>query len=219
MKKIIIVGNGTYAQMMKKYIDITKFGTVCAYVVDKEYINETQVDEVSVNSFEQLREKFLCDEVALIMGIGYSQMSKVRKRVFEQCKAWGYRFTNFIHPTAIISPDVEMGEGNNILEGVLIEAGVSIGNANLFFGGSAIGHDSDVGDYNTLSVRATTAGCVSIKNNCFLGVASVVKDHVTLNDYVLLGASAYGYKDMKEYSVVVPAKSKVLEEKKSTDYL
>lgn len=219
MKKIIIVGNGIYAQMMKKYIDLTNFGQICAYAVDEEYINECELDSVKVISFEKLREEYPCEEVKLIMGIGYAQMSNIRKRVFEQCKEWGYQFENYIHPTAVIASDVVIGEGNNILEKVLIEVGCSIGNANLFFGGSIIAHGSILGDYNTISVGGTVAGCVTIKNNCFLGASSVVKDHVVINDYALLGATAYGYKDVEEYAVVVPAKSVILEGKKSIEYL
>lgn len=219
MKKIIIVGNGTYAQMMKKYIDLTSFGEVCAYVVDQEYIQEVELDKVRVISFDEMKEQFSCNDVSLVMGIGYTQMSNIRKRVFEQCKAWGYNFENYIHPTAVVAPDIIIGEGNNILEGVLIEAGCSIGNANLLFGGSMLGHNSCVGNYNTFAGKSMIAGCVTVKNNVFLGVSSAVKDHVILNDYVLLGAMAYGYKDIEEYAVVVPAKSVILKDKKSLEYL
>ena len=58
-----------------------------------------------------------------------------------------------------------------------------------------------------------------IGNHCFIGASATVKDHVTIEDYVLLGASAYGFQDMKAYSVVVPAKSVVLEGRKSTEFL
>lgn len=219
MKKLVIVGNSSYSRMMKKYIDLTDYGKVEAYAVDTEYIQVEKIDELPVISFEELRENYSCDEFFLIMGIGYTQMSEVRKRIFEQCKSWGYRFENFIHPTAIISEDVVLGEGNNILEGVILEAGVIAGNANLFFGGSMIGHESAVGDYNTFAGKSMLAGCVTVKDNCFFGVSSAVKDHVTIEDYVLLGALAYGFQDMKAYSVVVPAKSVVLEGRKSTEFL
>lgn len=205
--------------MMQRYIKLTDFGQVCAYVVDAEYIQETELDNVEVISFEEMQEKYPTEDVVLVMAIGYTQMGNVRKKVFEKCKAMGYRFENYIHPTAIISPDVMLGEGNNILEGVIVEVGVTIGNANLFFGGSMIGHESEIGNYNTFSVKSTIAGCVEVRNNCFLGAASAVKDHVIIDDYVLLGATAYGYKNIPAYSVVVPAKSEILKDKKSIDYL
>lgn len=219
MKKLIVVGNGSYAQMMEQYIRLSDFGRVVAYVVDEPYILEPEINGIRVLTFECMREEYAPETIRLIMGIGYTKMASVRKEKFEQCKTWGYVFENYIHPTATISPDVIIGEGNNILENVIIEVGVKIGNANLFFGGSTIGHESTVGNFNTFSLRSVIAGCVKIKDNCFFGAASTVKDHVEIEDYVLLGATAYGFKDIKEYSVVVPAKSVVLEGKKSIDYL
>lgn len=219
MKKLAIIGNGTYAKMINMYIDMTGFGQVLFYVADKEYIYESKLDGTDVISFEELYERFSAEEVTLIMGIGYTQMGNVRKNIFEQCKARGYLFENYIHPTAIIASEAKIGEGNNILEAVIIEPGVTVGNANLFYGGVIIGHDSSIGDYNTFSVKAVTAGFVTVKNNCFFGVASALKNDIIIYDYVLIGAMACGYKDMEEHSVVVPAGSVVLKHKKSMDCL
>lgn len=219
MKKLIVIGNGPYARMMKRYIELTDFGETAAYVVEPAYIQEPELDGLPVVSLEQLKEKYPSKEHALIMGIGYTQMGMVREKIFKQCKSLGFQFENYIHPTAIIEKNVILGEGNNILEGVILEESVVLGNANLLFGGSMIAHETIVGDYNTFSVKAVAAGCSVIGNHCFIGASAVIKDHVTIEDYVLLGAAAYGFKDMEAYSVVVPAKSMVLEGRKSTEFL
>lgn len=219
MKKLAIIGNGPYAMMMREYLEMDFKGELCAYVVDELYIDKKEIQGIPVLSFEHLKEKYETSEITLIMGIGYTQMGDVRKRIFELCKSMGYHFENYIHSTAIIAPNVQIGEGNNILEGVILESGVMVGNANLFFCGAMIAHETKIGSYNTFSVRSSVAGCTNIKNNCFMGIASVVKDHVTINDYALLGAAAYGYKDIPSYSVVTPAKSVLLKDKISTDYL
>lgn len=219
MRNLVIVGNGSYSSMMKRYIELTDFGRVQAFAVDAEFIREEVLDGVPVLSFAQFQETFAQDKVELIMGIGYSQMGQIRKNIFEKCKTWNYRFANYIHPTAIIEKNVEMGEGNNILEGVILEESVRLGNANLLFGGCMIAHETVAGSYNTFSVKSVVAGCSKIGNNCFLGAASAVRDHIALEDYVLIGATAYAFRDMPKYAVVVPEKSRVLEDKKSTDYL
>ncbi len=219
MKKLIVIGNGSYARMMKRYIELTDFGQTEAYAVESAFIQEQEMDGLPVVPIDQLKESHSPIEYSLIMGIGYTKMSKVRKENFERCKALGFHFENYIHPTALIEKNVMLGEGNNILEGVILEEGVVLGNANLLFGGSLIAHETTVGDYNTFSVKAVAAGCCTIGSHCFVGAAAVIKDHVTIQDYVLLGASAYGFKDMEAYSVVVPAKSTVLEGRKSTEFL
>lgn len=219
-KKLVIVGNGPYARMMKEYImmDHTAGGLV-AFVVDEEYIREKDIDEIPVLSFVEFRVNFSVTEVELIMGIGYTGMGEVRKHIFERCKSWGYSFGNYIHPTAIVVKNVKMGEGNNILEGVILESGVEIGNANLFFGGSLIAHETIIGNYNSFSVKSCIAGCVEIENNCFFGASSTVRDHVMIHNHVLVGATAYVFKDIKAHSVVKPAKSSIDEGETSTNYL
>lgn len=216
---MVVIGNGSYARMMKRYVELTGFGEVQAFAVDAEYVREEVLDSVPVLSFTQFREGFSEEEVELIMGIGYAQMGRIRKKVFEKCRAWNYRFTNYIHPTAIIEKNVQLGEGNNILEGVIIEESVQLGNANLLFGGVLLAHETMVGDYNTFSVRSVVAGGVSIANNCFMGAASIVKEYITLADYVLVGAGAYVHQNKDAYAVIVPERSRTLEGKKSTDYI
>ncbi len=219
MRSLIIVGNGSYARMMKRYIELTDYGKVIAYTVDEEYIQEDMQDGVKVCSPKELKASFPCEDLALIMGIGYKQMGNIRESMFKKYKLLGYGFENYIHPTAIIEKNVTLGEGNNILEGVILEESVVLGDANLLFGGSIVAHETVLGSFNTLSVRAVVAGCACIGNHCFIGASGVVKDHVKFEDYVLLGASAYGFQDMEQYSVVVPARSNRLEGRSSMEFL
>ncbi len=160
MKKLIVIGNGSYARMMKRYIELTDFGQTAAYAVESAFIQEQEMDGLPVVPIEQLKESHSPIEYSLIMGIGYTKMSKVRKENFERCKTLGFHFENYIHPTALIEKNVMLGEGNNILEGVILEEGVVLGNANLLFGGSLIAHETTVGDYNTFSVKAVAAGFI-----------------------------------------------------------
>lgn len=219
MQKLIITGNGSYSQMMRRYIENTVFGNVAAYTVESAFMRSDQLDELPVVPLEDLKERFPCDEVALVMGIGYKRMGGIRKQIFEKCCSMGYRFINYIHPTAIIEKNVSLGVGNNILEGVILEESVVLGNANLLFGGSLIAHETQLGDYNTLSVRAVVAGCTKIGSQCFVGAAATVKDHIRLEDYVLIVAGAYAFKNMEEYAVVVPSESRILIDQRSIDLL
>lgn len=219
MKKLIMIGNGSYARMMKRYMSLTDFGQAAAYAVEEAFILEREMDGLPVLPLERLKETCSPKEHSLIMGIGYTKMGNVREKIFRLCKSFGYTFENYIHPTVIMEKNVKIGEGNNILEGVILEEGVVLGDANLLFGGSLIAHETKVGDFNTFSVKAVAAGCSVIGSHCFVGASATIKDHVTIKDYVLVGASAYGFQDMEAYSVVVPAKSVVLEGRKSTEFL
>lgn len=218
MEDCIIIGNSTFSRRIKKYIEWTSFGKVCAYAVESQYREDSTLDEIDVISLDEMKEVYQSEKISLIMGIGYSEMGEVRRHVFEQIKEWGYVFQNFVHPSAIVSPDLNIGEGNIILEGTIIESGVSIGNANLIFGGSQIGHDSTIGNYNTFASKVLLSSMNKVENHCYLGDCSVVSPKIELQNYALLGTMAHINKDLPANAVAVSEKSKIIESNKSKAY-
>lgn len=222
MKDLWIIGNGIYAGMLQTYLSadetITQAFHICGFVVDQAYIQAEQFKGLPVISFETLADKTR-ENTLLLLGIGYSHMADYREALYQRCKEMGFAFLNYIHPTAVIHPSVRIGEGNIILENVILEAGCEIGSGNLFYGGAILGHDSVMGDYNTMSVGAVTAGCVTLGSHCFLGVRAAVRDHVKIADYVLVGATAYAYKDVTTYHVVYSPRCEISDQKKSVELI
>src|SRR3954468_3646747 len=56
----------------------------------------------------------------------------------------GCRFTNLVHPSVDLT-DVEMGVGNYIQDGVVLQAGVQIGDNSSIHVGAIVAHESTVG--------------------------------------------------------------------------
>lgn len=219
MKKLIIVGNGICALMMKHYIESTEFGDVEAFVVDREFINELYIEGIPVIALDELEIKYPAENVLLITGVGYRRMGGIREEMFQKCKLMGYTFDNYVHPTAVIAKDMVIGEGNVFLEGVICETGCSIGNANFFYGGAIVGHDTVIGDYSTFSLRSTISGCCKVNNNCFVGNSGIVRDKVILGKRTLIGEGACAFKNMDEYSVIKAPQSSIMIGKSSEEYM
>lgn len=219
MNKLIVIGNTEHALTMMNYIMTTDFGEIVAFAVNEKYITDNEINGIPVIAIEKLAEYYGNTEVKLVLGVGYNKMGAIKESLFNSLTDRGYDFVNYIHPTAIISKDVVLGTGNNILEGVILESGVKIGNGNLLFGGSMIAHDTEVGNFNSFSVKSVVAGCSKVSNNCFVGANATVRDHLIIDDYVLIGAGAYADKSLEKYSVLAAQKSVLLEGKKSTDFI
>lgn len=217
MKKVAIVGNGDYAKMVFRYMSMEDEYEVKAFLVEKEYIREMEIYGIEVLAVEEANLRLCINDISLIMGIGYKQMGNIRKKLYEKLKKQGFVFGNYIHPTAVISKNVTLGEGNAIFEKVLLQESVVLGNCNILFGNNMIGHESKLGDFNLVAGSVTVAGCVTIGNNCFFGVSSTVRDHVVVEDYVLVGAAAYCGKNAEAYSVLAAPRAVLLEDKKSID--
>lgn len=218
MKDLIIFGNGDFARMMKYYIEKDDKRRVVAFAVNAEYITQGIFCDLPLVEFETIDTQYPPEQYDILLAIGNSKMNEVRKNVFRQCKQKGYTIASYIHSGCSIHCE-NMGEGNIILERCLVYPFTKIGDGNLFWDNVMIAHDCTVGNFNTLAAYTDLCGYVQIGNNSFLGKNCVIKEYTKIADYTLVGATAYVDKDTKPYDVVVPARSIVLENKKSTDLM
>lgn len=217
--KCFIVGNGDYSLMLRRYFQNTEGEDIDGFTVPERIIDEESIAGKPVIAGEQIADLYPPKDYCLIMGIGYSGMNRIKEQEFNRYKAIGYRFMNYVHPTAIIEKDVVMGEGNNIFEGVILQSGVKIGHGNLIYGGAMVAHDTKLGNFNSLSVKACVAGCTCIGNNCFIGANATVRDHINLANFTLLGAGAYLNRDSDAYEVIVAPKAETLKGRSSLEFI
>lgn len=216
---VVIVGNGDFAKMLYRYMSQDDRYQVLGFVVEKEYISKPEIYHLPVIAIENIEQYYSNENVKLVLGIGYKCMGEIKQRIFQLLKEKNYTFTNYIHTTVTISPNVKMGEGNTIFENVLIQEGVSIGDGNLLYGNSILGHETKIGDFNSLSLGVTIAGCVLVEDNCFFGAASTIRDHIFIREHALIGAGAYCQDSIEPYAVLAAPHSVLLTEKKSTDFI
>lgn len=218
MKKLIIFGDSDFAKLLKWYIDHDDKRDVVAFCVNKQYMKKDIFEGLPIIAFEDIENVYPPEEYDILLGIGYNKINNIRKQVFYACKQKGYNIASYIHSSSLIQTD-NLGEGNIILEQTLVEPFATIGDCNLIWCKISIAHDGRIGSFNTIAGMASLCGDVTIKNNCFIGNASVIREHVTVEDYSLIGAATFVGRDVVSYSVVAAPKSIVLEGKRSTDFM
>ena len=222
MKDLVIIGNGSFARQMCYYITEYDSRRVAAFSVDGAYIqSDTSVLDGggAVVPLETVEEEFPPDRFEVLLGIGYSKMNQVRRELFLRCKEKGYTIASFIHPTAMVSKGVKLGEGNIILECGVIQPFVTLGDGNLLWHGVEIAHNNMLGSFNTLCQNTSIAGASRVGDHCFFGNSSIVFGGIRIADYTLVAAGAILKGDTKPYDVVVPARSVFLKGRKSMDYI
>ena len=218
MKNIVIFGATDFGRLMKYYIEKDDTRKVVAFTVNSQYMTEDSFCDVPVVAFEEVEKTYSPDEYEILNAIGNSKMNDVRKAVFENCKKKGYTVASFIHSSCSIH-STDIGEGNILLENCLVYPFAKIGDGNLLWDHVLISHDCVVGNFNTFSSYADLCGYVKIGNNGYFGKHCILNDFMEVADYTLVGAAAYAKKNTNPYDVVVPARSVVLENKKSTDLM
>lgn len=213
--KVVIFGNTEYSFMIAEYI--RQFCNVCvsAFVINKDYISESQFHGIDVVAFEDIENKFKSDEVDFILGLGYKSMNTIREKIYISIKEKDYNVASFVHPSAVVETN-DLGEGNIILSGAYIGPNSRIGNANIIWNGCNISHNVTIGDYNYFSPSATLGGFAQVGNNCFFGLGSVIRSSVSVADKTLIGAGTYLNNSTEVFDVYVPQRALKLNHK-STD--
>jgi len=187
-EKIVIYGLSAFSEMM--YHNFTKYSdyTVVGFCVDQEYMTDDTFCGLPVVAFDNIENVYSISEYKMFVAIGFSRMRN-RALLFNKAKAKGYSLVNFISPHAIIRDDLVLGENNVIQSSVDIDLFVTIGDNNVFWTGSILGHNLVVGSHNYVSGNCGLGGNCNIGDACFVGNAAVMVNNLTIanESYLVAG--------------------------------
>ncbi len=211
MERVYIYGY-THHSMKVKAMLSNRY-QFCGYIIDDDFYSEDMNDDVMAwSDFINTEKPSNC---SVLVTLGYSKMNENRKNVIQKVRNAGYSVASFVHETAIICDNVQMGEGVIVLCGCIIEPNVSIGTGTIIDSGATICHDSVLGNYDWIGVSSVVLGNCKIGDNAFIGSNSTIKDGVYIAEKTLVGAGAFINKDTTAESVIVPVRSLKLERKSS----
>jgi sugar O-acyltransferase (sialic acid O-acetyltransferase NeuD family) len=132
---------------------------------------------------------------------------ETRNKIVERLPKETKYFT-FIHPTALIMGEVEIGEGSFIGAYSILTSGIKIGNHAILNRGNHIGHDCIIGNYFSAMPGAIVSGNVHIGNRVYMGTnSSIIEKKYLLHD-IKLGANSVVVRDINESGVYVGCPSK-----------
>ena len=123
----------------------------------------------------------------LLMAIGDPS---IKLTVGKTLQSRGALFASFIHPSAIIAQDVQIGEGSVICPFAVACCNVRLGDFVLMNVGSLVGHDSIIGDGCSLSPHSDVAGQVELERGVFLGCQTVIVPRTRVGEFSRIGAGS-----------------------------
>lgn len=138
-------------------------------------------------------------DISIVNGVGDIEKRKSLYQKFQE----KILSRNLVSKHAIIRPDNEMGEANQIFPFVFLNTLVRLGSNCILNSRCTIEHEVEIGNHVHVSVGAVVCGRVSIGNNCFIGAGSVIKDKVKICNDVTVGAGAVVIKDITEPGVYI----------------
>lgn len=143
----------------------------------------------------------------VVIGIGEPA---IRKKVVESLPA-NTQYVSVIHPTAILSQWVEVGDGCVITAGTIVTCNVKIGrhvHLNLH---TTIGHDCEIADYCTTTPGVNISGICTLGEGVYLGTNVSVKQGINICNDVTVGMGGVVVKNITEPGVYIGNPVKKLE--------
>ena len=146
-------------------------------------------------------------ETALVNGVGSIRSMALRKKLFELGKQRGFTFVGVRHPSAVIDPTAEMGEGAQVMAGAVVQCSAKIGHDTIINTGALIDHDCWIGAHSQIAPGACLGGAVKIGEAVHVGLGARIIQGVNVGDGALIAAGAVVISDVGPATVVagVPA--------------
>jgi sugar O-acyltransferase (sialic acid O-acetyltransferase NeuD family) len=128
--------------------------------------------------------------------------SSLRKKVKESLPN-NTKYFSFIHPTSIVSDDVEIGEGTYIGPYSILTTNIKLGNHCILNRVVQIGHDSTIGDFFSAMPGSIVSGNCEIGDSVYLGSNSSVREKSKITDDVIVGLNSGVVKNITESGTYV----------------
>ena len=129
--------------------------------------------------------------------------AETRKRMSEKYQAAGMKSVTLIHPNAVVSESVPIGEGTVIMAGAVINPGAMIGKGCIINTCSSVDHESKVADYVHVAVGAHIASEVNVGEQTWIGAGVTVSNNVSIAKKCMIGAGAVVVKDIFEQGTYI----------------
>jgi acetyltransferase EpsM len=213
-QKLIILGAGPLAGVIADIAeDLLKFNIV-GFVIDQPpYVPGSKLLGKPILWIDDLDH----------MDCSYHAICSIYKRkkesIIDKVSSLGISFINIIHPSAVISRTVEIGQGNFITGGVQISANTKLGNHSIINRGVLVGHDVIIHDFSTLAPGANIASGVTIGSGTYVGMGANIVQNTNIGEGCFIGAGALVTRDIPDHVKVVGMPAQIIERDIGEDFL
>jgi sugar O-acyltransferase (sialic acid O-acetyltransferase NeuD family) len=209
MKKVIVIGSGGHAKVVIDILQEMQDIEICGITSTSLKVGSYYFGYPIIGD-DAILTTYLDHNYFVAMGLGGYRNNNLREKVYNYAKKIGLTFINAIHPSAVISKTVKLGEAVVIFPGVVLNTDVEIGNNSIVATGSTIDHETKIGNNVLVSAGVTVGAYSKIEDNALLALASKVISGITIGRNAVVAAGAVVIKDVQNDETVfgIPASTK-----------
>jgi sugar O-acyltransferase (sialic acid O-acetyltransferase NeuD family) len=190
MKKVLI-GNGGHAREV-----MAQMGIKLLRFVDDQYVDE---DTLPLSQFDPTK------YAAMVAVANSKDRYDIVQRLPKETQ-----FFTFIHPTALIMDDVEIGEGSFIGAYSILTTNIKIVKHAILNRGNQIGHDCRIGNYFSAMPGSIVSGNVTIYGLVYMGTNSSIREKLSVHSLSTIGMNSAVIKSIEDTGTYVGCPAKIL---------
>lgn len=194
-KKLVILGDSAFAEVAYECFTHDSEYEVVGFAVESAYLAKRELFGLPIVPFEQIEGFFTPEDVDFYAALVYSQLNRLRTRLYHAAKAKGYKPASYISSRAFVWHNVVLGEHSFVFEDNTLQPFVKIGNNVVLWSGNHIGHHSIVQDNCFIASHAVISGFCNIGRNTFLGVNATLANNITIGEDNWIGVGVTIAKD------------------------
>gem|GEM_PF-1225116 len=152
-----------------------------------------------------------------INGIGTTGDCTLRHKIFISGIEMGLKPFTVVDPTALISSQVTLDDGCQILVGAIVNAGAKIGINTIINSGAIVEHDCQVGESVHIAPGVTVSGNVKIGGLSHIGTGASIIQGIKIGKNVIVGAGSVVINDIEDNCVVAGVPAKIIKKRESNE--
>ena len=202
MQDVILIGAGGHAKVvldMLHFAPVKVLGVICPMLYSKQV---KQWRGLAVLGDDEALSRYTTAQVKLVNGVGMMPQSQTRRRLFEPARQAGFEFINLVHPSAVVSGTVHLGQGVQVMAGAVIQADSKIADNVIINSRAVIEHDCLIAAHCHIAPGAVLCGQVTAEEQVFVGAGATVIQGIHLGVGALVGAGTVVVKDLAANAMV-----------------
>lgn len=201
-KKLIIVGDSSFAEIAYEYFTYDSPYEVVAFSVEKAFLKQNTLMELPIVPFEALENMYSPNDYSIYVAIPYAELNQLRNRLMTTAKTLGFSLASYISSQAFLWRNVKLGEHCFIFENNTIQPFVTIENNVVLWSGNHIGHHSIIKENCFISSQVVISGHCTIGKNSFLGVNATIANNVEIGAFNWLSPNVTVMKNTDDDSLI-----------------
>jgi sugar O-acyltransferase (sialic acid O-acetyltransferase NeuD family) len=177
-KKLLIIGDSAFAEVAYECFTYDSEYEVVGFAVEAAFRTKDTLFGLPIINLEDAVSHYNPEEVEFYAALVYTNLNRLRTRLYSVAKEMGYKAASYISSAAFIWRNVELGEHCFVFENNTLQPFVKIANNVVLWSGNHIGHHSMIQENCFVASQVVISGFCTIERSSFIGVNVSIGNNV-----------------------------------------